>query len=54
MEPLSLTDLEAMTLAEGEGWGLPHVLRVLYLAGLIGVDLTFDQHTFDIAAYLHD
>jgi HD superfamily phosphodiesterase len=54
MEPLSLTDLEAMTLAEGEGWGLSHVLRVLYLAGLIGVDLTFDQHTFDIAAYLHD
>jgi HD superfamily phosphodiesterase len=51
---LTLTDLEAMTQTNGEGWALSHVHRVRCLAELIGVDLCYDQHALAIAIYLHD
>jgi uncharacterized protein len=51
---LNLADLEAMTVADGEGWALPHVRRVLRLIQEISADLTHDAHALTIAAYLHD
>jgi uncharacterized protein len=51
---LNLADLEAMTLADGEGWALPHVRRLLRLIQEIGADLAYDAHALTIAAYLHD
>jgi uncharacterized protein len=49
-----LADLEAMTLADGEGWALPHVRRLLRLIREIGAGLAYDAHALTIAAYLHD
>ena len=54
MTLLTLTDLETLTRTNGEGWALPHVHRVLYLAQDIGTTLTYDHHAFAVAAYLHD
>ena len=54
MRSLNLTDLETMTLDDGEGWALSHVRRVQHLAKEIGADLIYDAHAFTIAAYLHD
>ncbi len=54
MEPLTLTDLETMTLAAGESWALAHVHRILRLAEDIGADLTYEAHAFTVAVYLHD
>jgi uncharacterized protein len=54
MERLTLTDLEALTQAAGEGWALSHVRRVQHLAKEIGAGLTYDAHAFTIAVYLHD
>jgi uncharacterized protein len=51
---LNLADLEAMTLADGEGWALPHVRRLLRLMQEIGADLAYDAHALGIAVYLHD
>jgi HD superfamily phosphodiesterase len=51
---LDLADLEAMTLADGEGWALPHVRRIVRLIREIGADLAYDAHALTIAAYLHD
>jgi uncharacterized protein len=51
---MTLTDLETMTLTDGEGWALSHVRRVQCLAKEIGADLRYDAHAFTIAAYLHD
>ena len=54
LEPLTLTDLETMTQAEGEGWALAHVQRLLHLIEQIGADLTYDAPALTIATYLHD
>jgi HD superfamily phosphodiesterase len=54
MKSFSLTDLETMTLTDGEGWALSHVRRVQRLAQEIGADLHYDVHAFTVAAYLHD
>lgn len=54
LEPLTLTDLETMTQAEGEGWALAHVRRLLHLIEQIGADLTYDAPALTIATYLHD
>jgi uncharacterized protein len=54
LERLTITDLEALTQAAGEGWALSHVCRVQHLAKEIGADLIHDADAFAIAAYLHD
>jgi uncharacterized protein len=51
---LTLTDLENLTATHGEGWGWPHVQRVLHLIGLIGMDAPHDAPALTVAAYLHD
>ena len=54
MSALTTLELESMTLKGGEGWALSHVHRVLHLAQQIGVDLAYDAHALDVAAFLHD
>lgn len=54
MDSLTLADLEAQTLAAGEGWALAHVHRILHLVEDIGAGLAYDAHAFTVAAYLHD
>lgn len=49
-----LENLRSLTIQYGEGWGYPHVRRVLHLAAEIGVDLAYDNEVFQTAAYLHD
>ena len=49
-----LPHLRAMTIEYGEGWGYPHVCRVLRLVGEIAADTTCDENVVHYAAYLHD
>jgi hypothetical protein len=51
---LALTDLETMTQAEGEGWALAHVHRLLHLIEQIGAELIYDAPALTVAVYLHD
>ena len=51
---LALTDIENLTATHGEGWGLPHVRRVLHLIDLISVDVPHDAPALTVATYLHD
>jgi uncharacterized protein len=51
---LTLIDLENLTATHGEGWGLPHVQRVLHLIDLISVDVPHNSQALTVATYLHD
>jgi uncharacterized protein len=51
---INLSHLRDLTIEHGEGWGYPHVSRVLSLIGEIGVGLDYDQDVILYAAYLHD
>jgi len=51
---ISLSHLRAMTIEHGEGWGYPHVCRVLRLVQEIGADIPCDENVIHYATYLHD
>jgi HD superfamily phosphodiesterase len=51
---INLSNLRDLTIEHGEGWGYPHVCRVLRLIEEIGVGLAYDQNVVLYAAYLHD
>jgi uncharacterized protein len=51
---LSFDDLIHMTARDGEGWGLPHVRRLMALVQEIGADLPHDSSALELAIVLHD
>jgi uncharacterized protein len=51
---IDLSDLENRTIEYGEGWGYPHVRRVLRLVDEIGSDTAQNESAILYAAYLHD
>ncbi len=51
---INIAHLRDLTIEHGEGWGYPHVCRVLRLIDEIGVDLSYDRNVTLYAAYLHD
>lgn len=51
---LSLDDVDRMTRQFGDGWGYPHVCRVLKLIELIREDLPHDREVLTWATHLHD
>jgi uncharacterized protein len=51
---IHISHLRALTIEYGEGWGYPHVCRVLRLIEEIGGGLEYDQDVTLYAAYLHD
>lgn len=50
----TLLDLEQMTIADGEGWAITHVRRLLKLVDEIGAETPHDSQALTIAIYLHD
>lgn len=51
---INISHLRDLTIEYGEGWGYPHVCRVLRLVEEIGTGLAYDQTIILYAAYLHD
>jgi len=51
---LNLSNLRDLTIEYGEGWGYPHVCRVLHLIEEIGAGMEFNQNVILYATYLHD
>lgn len=51
---LTLLDLEQMTIADGEGWAITHVRRLLKLVDEIGMETSHDAQALTISIYLHD
>jgi uncharacterized protein len=51
---LNISHLRDLTIEYGEGWGYPHVCRVLRLIDEIGAEMTFNQDVILYATYLHD
>ena len=54
MALIELSHLETLTIEYGEGWGYPHVRRVLRLVAEIGYDTAQNESAILYAAYLHD
>ena len=51
---LTLDDIIHMTYEIGENWAVAHAKRLLELIKQIGVDLPYNFHVLELAAYLHD
>ena len=51
---INISHLRDLTLEYGEGWGYPHVCRILQLIQEIGVGLVYSENVMLYAAYLHD
>jgi HD superfamily phosphodiesterase len=51
---INISHLRDMTIEYGEGWGYPHVCRILRLIEEIGAGLAYDRDITLYAAYLHD
>lgn len=51
---ITQADIEALTRERGEGWGWPHVQRLLVLSERIAGDLNYNTTWFWYAAHLHD
>ena len=51
---LTIDNLPALTLSEGDPWKLSHVERLLKLIPQIGVGMAYDETAVIVAAYLHD
>ena len=51
---INLSQLRALTIEYGEGWGYAHVCRVLRLVQEISAGTDYDENVILYAAYLHD
>lgn len=51
---LTLTDIIKMTLEVGEDWAIAHARRLIELVKQISVDVPYDAHVMELAAYMHD
>jgi uncharacterized protein len=51
---LTLTDIIQMTLEAGEDWAIAHAKRLIELVKQISVDVPYDAHVMELAAYMHD
>lgn len=51
---LTLTDIIKMTLEAGEDWAIAHARRLIELVKQISVDVPYDAHVMELAAYMHD
>lgn len=51
---LTLTDIIKMTLEVGEDWAIAHARRLIELVKQISVDVPYDTHVMELAAYMHD
>lgn len=51
---LKLDDIIEMTRQVGEEWAVAHARRLIQLINQISVDLYYDPHLMNLAAYLHD
>lgn len=50
----TLTDIIKMTLEVGEDWAIAHAKRLIELVKQISVDVPYDAHVMELAAYMHD
>lgn len=50
----TLTDIIKMTLEVGEDWAIAHARRLIELVKQISVDVPYDAHVMELAAYMHD
>lgn len=50
----TLTDIIKMTLEVGEDWAIAHARRLIELVKQISVDVPYDTHVMELAAYMHD
>lgn len=50
----TLTDIIKMTLEVGEDWAIAHAKRLIELVKQISVDVPYDTHVMELAAYMHD
>jgi HD superfamily phosphodiesterase len=51
---LTLDDIIQMTLRVGEDWAVAHAKRLIELAKQISVNVPYDAHVMELAAYMHD
>jgi HD superfamily phosphodiesterase len=51
---LTLDDIIRMTLQVGEDWAVVHARRLIELIKQISVDIPYDSHVIELAAYTHD
>jgi HD superfamily phosphodiesterase len=51
---LTLDDIIQMTFEVGEDWAVAHARRLLKLIDQIGVEIPYDVHILELAAYMHD
>jgi HD superfamily phosphodiesterase len=50
----TLDDIIQVTLEVGEAWAVAHAKRLLELVKQISVDVPYDAHIMELAAYMHD
>jgi HD superfamily phosphodiesterase len=51
---LTLDDVIHMTLEVGEDWAVAHAKRLIRLVKQISVNILYDSHVIELAAYMHD
>ena len=51
---LTLDDVIHMTLEVGEDWAVAHAKRLIRLVKQISVNIPYDSHVIELAAYMHD
>src|ERR1044071_44659 len=51
---LTLDDVIHMTLEAGEDWAVAHAKRLIRLVKQISVNIPYDSHVIELAAYMHD
>jgi HD superfamily phosphodiesterase len=56
MEAIGLTpdNIVQMTHEVGEDWAVAHAQRLLRLVEQISIDISYDAHIMELAAYMHD
>jgi HD superfamily phosphodiesterase len=52
--PITLADINQMTLKVGEEWAINHTKRLIELIKHIGANMPYDAYIIELAAYLHD
>lgn len=51
---ITIEDIIRMIVQAGEEWAIAHAKRLIELVRQIGVDVPYDAHVIELAAYLHD
>ena len=51
---LALDDIIQLTQRVGEDWAVAHAKRLIELVNQISVNIPYDSHVMELAAYMHD